>query len=188
LTGTAESLVRIGRDEDAAALLKLAACSTAHESRRLAVLASLEASMGRWNKALDFSKQSLRLGRGNRTATLILVRALTETGRADEALARARDLSAASPDAESLSLLARTANAAGDHAGEISALRDLAAIAEKERQPAGASLLYLGQALARDGQRGEALRVLEKAEGAPELTEEQKKLIHELRNHLTPSS
>lgn len=186
LIATAENLTAIGNLDQAAALLNLAAGPVEHESRRLASLASLEASSGHWNKALDLSMQSLRLDRGNRGAILILVRALTETGHTDKALSRARELASTTPDAETLFMLARTANAAGDHAGEIKALRDLVALAAKQHQSSGASLLYLGQALARDGHRGEALRVLEQAESAPELTEDQRKLIRELRMHLAP--
>ena len=186
LIATAENLIAIGYPDQAAALLELSAGPVEYQSRRLAALASLEASSGHWNKALEFSRQSLRLERANRAAILILIRALTETGHADESLSRARDLASATPDAETLFLLARAANAAGDHEEEISALRRLVAVAKKESQPAGASLLYLGQALARDGQRGEALRALDEAVRAPGLTEQQQRIILELRDHLAP--
>ena len=185
---SAENLLAIGHNEEAASLLSMASCSKKHESNRLAALASLEASSGHWNKAVDLAGKSLRSETRNRTSTMILVRALTETGHRDVALEKARAFVRVSPDAESLFLLARAANAAGDHAEEISALRRLVATAKKENQAAGASLLYLGQALARDGQRGEALRILEEAQSAPELTAEQKQLIRELRDHLAPSS
>ena len=188
MISSAENLLAIGHNEEASGLLDLASCSRRHEADRLAALASLEASCGHWNKAVDLAGQSLRSDRRNRTSTMILIRALTETGHRDEALDKAREFVHASPDAESLFLLARAANTAGDHAEEISALRRLVATAKKENQPAGASLLYLGQALARDGQRGESLRILEEAQTAPELTAEQKKLIRELRDHLAPSS
>lgn len=188
MIASAENLLAIGHTEEASCLLDLASCSKRHEADRLAALASLEASCGHWNKAVDLAGQSLRSDRRNRTSTMIVIRALAETGHRDEALEKARSFVHASPDAESLFLLARAANAAGDHAEEISALRRLVATAKKEKQPAGASLLYLGQALARDGQRGEALRILEEAENAPELTGEQKQLIRELRDHLAPSS
>lgn len=187
LISTAVNLLAIGHDDETASLLGLASCSKRHEADRLAALASLEASCGHWNKAVDLAGQSLRSDRRNRTSTMILVRALSETGHRDEALEKARAFVRASPDAESLFLLARAANAAGDHAEEISALHHLVATAKKENQAAGASLLYLGQALARDGQRGEALRILEEAQSAPELTAEQKQLIRELRDHLSPS-
>lgn len=186
LIGIAENLIAIGHPEEALAMLNLSTCSKEHESRRIAVLASLEASCARWNKALELSAQALRLDRDNRNATVIHIRALAETGHADEALSKARVYANAAPDAETLFLLARAANAAGDHAEEISALRRLVAVALREHQPAGASLLYLGQALAHDGQRGEALRALEEAEKAPELSEDEKKLIRELRTHIAP--
>ena len=188
MIASAENLLAIGHTEEAASLLALASCSKRHEADRLAALASLEASCGHWNKAVDLAAQSLRSDRRHRTSTMIVIRALTETGHRDEALEKARAFVHASPDAESLFLLARAANAAGDHAEEISALRRLVATAKKENQPAGASLLYLGQSLARDGQRGEALRILEEAQNTPELTAEQKQVIRELRDHLAPSS
>jgi tetratricopeptide (TPR) repeat protein len=188
LIGTAENLIAIGHLEEATSLLNLAICSKKHEALRLAALSSVKAAYGHWNKALNLAGQSLRIDRHNRTATMILIRALAEIGHPEEALSKARDFVQTSPDAESLFLLARAANKAGDHTEEINALRRLVLTAREQHQPAGASLLYLGQALARDGQRGEALRALEEAENAPELTEEQKHLIRELRDHLAPGS
>jgi tetratricopeptide (TPR) repeat protein len=188
LIGTAENLIAIGHLEEATSLLNLATCSKKHEALRLAALSSVEAACGHWNKALDIAGQSLRIDRHNRTATMILIRGQAETGHSEEALSKARDFVQTSPDAESLFLLARAANEAGDHTEEINALRRLVVTAKEQHQPAGASLLYLGQALARDGQRGEALRALEEAEKAPELTEEQKRLIRELSDHLAPGS
>jgi tetratricopeptide (TPR) repeat protein len=186
LIGTAENLIAINRTGEAAALLDLAACSKAHEARRLRALSSLEASCGHWNKALSLCRESLALDRSDRAANLILIRALSECGHHGEALSLAGEINSTKPDAETLFLLARVANAAGDRTGEISALRKLVALARKERQPSGACLLYLGQALARDGQRGEALRALEESESAPELTDGQKRLVRELRDHLAP--
>jgi tetratricopeptide (TPR) repeat protein len=188
LIGTAENLISIGHDEAANSLLNLASCSKEHETDRLAALASLEASYGHWNKALGFAGQSLRINGHNRTATIIMIRALMETGHPSEALTKAREFVAVSPDAESLFLLARAANAANDHTEEITALRRLVITARKQHQAAGASLLYLGQALAKDGQRGEALHALEEGEKAPELTDTQKQLIRELHDHLVPGS
>jgi hypothetical protein len=188
LIGTAENLIAIGRDQEAVLLLNMASCSKEHETDRLAALASLEASHGHWNKALGFAGQSLRINGHNRTATIIMIRALMETGHPSEALSKAHEFVAVSPDAESLFLLARAANAANDHQEEITALRRLVLTAREQHQAAGASLLYLGQALARDGKRGEALRVLEEGEKAPELTDTQKQLIRELHDHLVPGS
>ena len=187
LTCIAENLIAIGRGEEAQALLTQASGSKGNEARRLEVLASLEAVRGHWEKALKLSKESLRINPSGRAPRMILVRSLAETGQTDEALDQARSLAREHPDAETYFLLARAANAAGDHAGEIAALRRLVEVGKKDRQPVGASLLYLGQALARDGQRGDALRCLEEAERAPELTEEQRRLIRELRDHLAPA-
>jgi tetratricopeptide (TPR) repeat protein len=186
LSSIAENLIAIGHNEDAAALMELAAGCKSGESRRLAVLASLEASRGHWNRAGELARSSLAIERANRTARIILIRALDESGKTDEALEEANALVRSSQDAETLFLLARAANAAGDHAGEISALRRLVSTGKKNNQPVGASLLYLGQALGQDGQRGEALRALDEAEQSPELTPEQKNLVRQLRDHLAP--
>ena len=188
LIGTAMNLIPIGHGEEASKLLELASCWRSHESQRLAELASLEAFMGHWEKALDLAGQALRGDRNNRTARTVMIRAEIETGHPDSAEERAKEFVHASPDAESFFLLARSANASGDHAGEIEALKNLVLIAKEQRQPVGASLLYLGQALARDGQRGEALRALEESERAPELTDTQRRLIRQLRDHLAPAS
>ena len=182
----AENLIAIGRNGEAATLLELAACSKTGESRRLAVLASLEASRGHWNRAAELARASLGIEDANRTARIILIRALAETGKTDEALDEANTLVHSSEDAETLFLLARAANAAGDHTREISSLRRLVATGKKNNQPVGASLLYLGQALGQDGQRSDALRTLDEAGQAPELTREQKDLVRQLRDHLAP--
>jgi tetratricopeptide (TPR) repeat protein len=182
----AENLIAISHNEDAEALLELAAGPKTGESRRLAVLASLEASRGHWNRAGELACSALAIDRGNRTARIILIRALDETGKTDEALEEANALVRSSQDAETLFLLARAANAAGDHAGEISALRRLVSTGRKNNQPVGASLLYLGQALGQDGQQAEALRALGEAEQSPELTQEQKNLVRQLHDHLAP--
>lgn len=186
LTGIAENMIAIGRGDEAQALLAQASGSKGNEARRLEVLASLEAVRGHWDKARKLSKESLRIHPSGRAPRMILIRSLAETGQTDEALEQARSLAREHPDAETYFLLARAANAAGDHAGEIAALRRLVELGKKDHQPVGASLLYLGQALARDGQRCDALRCLEEAEQAPELTEEQRRLIRELRDHLAP--
>ena len=186
LSGIAENLVAIGRNGDAATLLELAAGSKEGEARRLTVLASLESNRGHWRRAVELARSALMINRSERGARIILIRALAETGRTDEARAEARDLVNSVADAETLFLLARADNAAGDHAGEIDALRRLVATGRKTGQPVGASLLYLGQALGHDGKQGEALRALDEAAQSPELTGEQRRLIMTLRDHLAP--
>jgi tetratricopeptide (TPR) repeat protein len=188
LIGTAANLLAIGRNSDASALLAMASCSGSQEGERLSLLASLEASAGHWYQALNLASRALHTDKRNRTATMVLIRALAETGNPQMALTKAQEFVRVTADAESLFLLARVANAAGDHAVEIDALKRLVALGRKNNQPVGASLLYLGQSLARDGQRGEALRALDEAQAATELTSEQKQLIKELRDHLAPSS
>jgi len=60
----------------------------------------------------------------------------------------------------------------------------LVTVAKRDHQPVGASLTYLGQALAKKGDRGEALRTLQEAYLAPELTEAERKLIRDVMDHL----
>ena len=90
-----------------------------------------------------------------------------------------------SPNQESLFLLARAANASNDREEEISALKRLVVLGAKENQPLGASLTYLGQAYAKNGERGEALRTFQKAIQSPELTDDQRKMIKELMDHIS---
>jgi lipopolysaccharide biosynthesis regulator YciM len=108
-----------------------------------------------------------------------------ETGQTDEALVQARDLVNRNGENETtLFLLARTANAAHSRQEEIDALARLVSVAQSDHQPLGASLTYLGQAYAKDGQRGNALRTLQQAILAPELTGEERKQIRDVMDHL----
>ena len=122
----------------------------------------------------------------NDAAREILIRALTESNRPDEALSEARNLVQRQKNTESLFLLARAANAANSGDDEIASLQELVSLARKGNQPLGASLTYLGQALAKNGQRGEALRAFHEALTAPELTDEERKMIRQLAEHITP--
>lgn len=182
----AENLISIGKTSEAESLLSISAGSQSEEARRLAALASMEAARGHWEKSLDLSRQSLRLDPMARSARIILIRALTESGHVDEALREAKKLADQDADAETLFLLARVANSHGDHREEINALQQLVETGKRTRQPVGASLLYLGQALGHEGRQGEALRALDEAAQCPELTAEQITLIRELRDHLAP--
>lgn len=184
----AENLIAIGRTCDAESLLSIAADSRSRESRRLAALASLEAARGHWNAAMDLANQSLRMKSTYRPARIVLVRALAESGHSDQALREAKNLAELNPDAETLFLLARAANADGDRPLEIATLQRLVEEGKRTNQPLGASLLYLGQALGHEGRQGEALRALDEAGQCPELTPEQISLIRDLRSHLAPSS
>jgi tetratricopeptide (TPR) repeat protein len=186
LCGIAGNLVAIGRNDEAEALLRMSSGSKEGEALRLSTMASLEASRGNWIRAAELCRMSLKLDGSSRGARIIMIRSLAESGKTDEALGEALALVRSSEDAETLFLLARAANAAGDRTGEIDALRRLVSAGRKNGQPVGASLLYLGQALGREGQRGEALRALDDAMQAPELTEEQKALVRQLHDHLTP--
>jgi tetratricopeptide (TPR) repeat protein len=132
------------------------------------------------------ANESLVKDRTNTAARTIQVRALIECDRGDEALEQVRRLVEKSPNQESLFLLARAANAASDQVEEISALNRLVALGAKDHQPLGASLTYLGQAYAKNGERGEALRAFQKAIEAPELSGDQRKMIKELMDHIAP--
>jgi len=184
LISTAANLIPLGKRDEAEQLLVMAATTRKQPSLLLSTRASLAASRGQWNEAMILAKESLGKDSGNAAARTIQVRALIECSRGDEALEQARRLVEIIPNQESLFLLARAANASNDQEEEISSLKRLVALGAKEHQPLGASLTYLGQAYAKNGERGEALRTFQKAIAAPELTDEQRKMIKELMDHI----
>jgi len=184
LISTAANLILLGKRDEAEQLLVIAATTRKHHSQLLSTRASLSASRGQWNEAMTLANESLLKDRTNATARTIQVRALIECGRGDEALEQVRRLVESSPNQESLFLLARAANAASDQEEEISALNRLVDLGVKDHQPQGASLTYLGQAYAKNGERGEALRAFQKAIEAPELSDDQRKMIKELMDHI----
>lgn len=186
LLGTAENLIVIGRTREAEQLLTMAAATQKFPSRVLGVQASLAASRGQWNEALAFGKAAVSKNSENDAARAILIRALTESGRPDEALDEARNLVRRQKNTETLFLLARAANAANSGNEEIVALQGVVELGRKNHQPLGATLTYLGQAMARNGQRGSALRAFREALASPELSEEQRRMIRQLADHITP--
>jgi hypothetical protein len=188
LITTAGNLIAIKRTKEAETLVREAAKTNRFPSGLLATQASLAAARGRWNEALVLSRQSLSKNSSNIEARIILTRALIECGKPDESFSEAKKLKSLtlSRNTEVLFLLARAANAANDKNEEIHALRDLVALAQEHHQPLGASLTYLGQAYAQNGERGMAMRTFDEALEAPELTEEQRKMIRELIAHLKP--
>lgn len=188
LIGTASNLIAIRRTKDAEQLLLYAKKTSRLPSPLLATEASLAASRGRWNEALSLSRQSLSKNPANHAARLIMIRALIECGKSDEAFNEAKKLRSLSDptNAEALFLLARAANAANDKSQEIQALRDLVSLARRQHLPLGASLTYLGQAYAQAGERGMALKTFQEALAAPELTGEQREMIRQLIAHLKP--
>ena len=190
LIGTAGNLIAIKYTRDADELLKLASKTNKLPSPLLATQASLAAARGRWNDALSLSRQALTKNSSNIGAKIIHVRALIECGKADEAFSEAKKLRTLtlSRNTEALFLLARAANAANDKNEEILALRDLITLAREHHQPLGASLTYLGQAYAQNGERGMAMRTFDEALAAPELTEDQRAMIRELIAHLKPET
>jgi len=185
LIATAANLISLGKRDDAEQLLVMAATTRKLPSPLLSTRASLAASRGQWNEAMILAKESLGKDSANSSAQTTLVRALIECHRSDEALEQARRLVAKSPNQESLFLLARAANAASDQDEEIRALSRLVALGAKEHQPLGASLTYLGQAYAKKGERGEALRTFQKAIEAHELSDDQRQMIKQLMDHIT---
>ena len=184
LISTAANLILLGKRGEAEQLLVMAATTRKHPSLLLSTRASLSASRGQWNEAMTLANESLVKDRTNTAARTIQVRALIECGRGDEALEQVRRLVENNPNQESLFLLARAANAASDQEEEISALNRLVTLGAKDHQPLGASLTYLGQAYAKNGERGEALRAFQKAIEAPELSDDQRKMIKELMDHI----
>ena len=182
---TAANLEAIDHLSDAESLLTLAAATHQHPSLLLSTQASIAASRGHWNEAVTLANKALGKDRSNRPAREILIRALIESGQTDEALEQAHELIKRNGEDETtLFLLARTANAAHSRQEEIKALERLVEVGQKDRQPLGASLTYLGQSYAKNGQRSNALRTLQQALLAPELTEDERKEIRDVMDHL----
>ena len=183
---TAENLISIRRMQVAEALLKSAASTGKCHTALLAAQASLAAAQGRWNDALSSAGEAHHLDPRNIAAAEILIRSLIECSHPDEALEVARQLTEQTKNQETLFLLARAANASNSKEEEIMALRALVTMARTQHQQLGASLTYLGQAYARDGQRGQAMRAFHEAVTQPELNQEQHALLNHLIDHLTP--
>jgi len=189
LIATAENLISIRKMHEAENLLQEAkdiAKTRKCHAHLLVAQASLAAVQGRWNDALSAAREAYDLNPRNTTATEILIRALTECGHTDEALDVARRLTEQTKNQETLFLLARAANASNSKREEIEALRSLLSMARKQHQQLGASLTYLGQAYARDGERGDAIRAFQEAISQPELNQEQREMLSNLIEHLKP--
>ena len=185
---TAANLAALGRQSEAEQLLAMASATKKQTSLLLSTRASLAASRGHWEEAQSLGWASLKNDRANTAASEILIRALIECGRPDEALSRARQLAISASTPSSLFLLARAADAAGSREEEIDALDRLVSAIRKRGEPLGASLTYLGQANAKTGRRGDALRAFEEALKAPELTAEQRSVVRELMDHIAVES
>ncbi len=184
---TAGNLAAVKRYAEATSLLDAAEKVHRIPSLSLLTRASMAASRGYWEEAAELSRQSLRSDDSNTAAREILIRALIESGRGDEALAQARKLSKERPDhIGTLFLQARAANAAGYPAEEIATLQRLVGVEKKAGEPVGGTLVYLGQALGKNGERGPAMRAFEEALASPELTEEQRRMIREVKDHISP--
>lgn len=184
---TAGNLAAMKRYAEATSLLDSA--DAVHRIPSLALLtrASMAASLAHWEEAAELSRQSLRGDDSNTAAREVLIRALIECGRSDEALTQARKLSKTRPDhTGTLFLQARAANAAGYSAEEIATLQRLVEVGRKNGEPVGGTLVYLGQALGKNGERGPAMRAFEEALASPELTEEQRRMVREVRDHISP--
>lgn len=182
---TAGSLIAINRLEDAELLLNQAEATHRLSALVQATRASLAAARGKWEEAKIFAKDSLHADHANRAAREILIRALTQTGNTDESLNQARKLvDQNGADEETLFLLARAASAANSGKEECEALSRLVSAGRRDHQPLGASLTYLGQAYAKQGDRGDALRAFQEAALAPEISPEEHRVIRELMDHL----
>jgi len=189
LIATAENLISIRKMQEAEKLLQEAkdiAKTGKCRSHLFTAQASLAATQGRWNDALSAAREACDANPRNTTATEILIRALTECGHTDEALDVARMLTEQTKNQETLFLLARAANASNSKREEIEALRSLVSMARKQHQQLGASLTYLAQAYARDGERGQAIRAFQEAISQHELTKEQREMLKQLIEHLRP--
>jgi len=182
---TAANLAAIHRNPEAEQLLSMAMATHKLPSQILSTRASLAAAQGRWKESATLAQQSLHSDRENLIAKKILTRDLIELGEPDEALDNARELATTNPqDQETLFLLARTANAANSSQEEIDALTHLASLARTTHQPLGVILTYLGQAYAKSGDRGDALRAFQEAILSPELSDKEHLAIREIMDHL----
>lgn len=185
MIGTAGNLAAIHHWEEAGQLLAEAEQSRCFPSLVLGARSSIAASQGRWQEALTLSRQALAKDPSNRSARQTLVRSLIECNRTDEALDEARALTNGNgEDQQSLFLLARAANASGSNTEEIEALEKLTTLARSDGQPLGVILTYLGQAKAKMGRRGEALRAFQLAVVSPELSTQQRAMIREIMDHI----
>ena len=184
---TMDNLTAVGRGDLAAGLLRDLPDDLAETGPVLAARASLKASSGNWEGSASLASKALDAG-GGIPARMILVRALIEEGRHGEALRQAERMVEERRDAATLFLLARAANAAGDLGTEIESLSGVVDYGRSHGLPLSASLTYLGQALARNGERGPALRALEEALSDPSLTPPQKDALREMIDHIRPAS
>ena len=182
---TAGVLIAINQTSEAEKLLQSAEKTHRRTSELLEVKASLSALRGRWEESKNFARQSLGKDHSKTSARMTLIRALIETGDSNAALVESRRLMEETPpNEETLFLLARSANASGSAAEEITALEKLVELGRKKSEPLGASLTYLGQAYGKNGERGNALKTLQEALRCPELTDPQRSMIQEMIDHL----
>lgn len=189
LIRTAANLAAIHRDKEVHQLLSWAEALRKNPSLVLSTRASIAASGSRWDEASILAGKALKLDHANTAASMVLIRSLVETGRPDEALGYSRDLVRRQPDDPGVLLLAaRTANAAGSSEEEINALERLLAISRKNHQPVAVTISYLGQAYAKSGRRGDALRCFVSALADPSLDDREKRVIREIINHIAPES
>ena len=186
LIETAENLISIKKLTEAEILLKSAASLNHNLPSLQEAEASLAASQGRWHDALTLAREAFRHDSSSSPAAEILIRALTECGHPDEALEVARKLTQRVRNQETLFLLARAAYSSNSKNEEIEALNALIALGREHHQAIGSSLTYLGQAYARNGERGAAMRAFQEAITQPELTQEQRSLLRQLLDHLAP--
>lgn len=182
---TAANLQALNRIPEAGELLEMAAATHRLPSLVLSSQASLSASRGRWEESAALARKSLQADHHNLPARKILTRALIETGETDAALDAARQMAAENTqDEEALFLLARAANASNSGQEEIDSLSRLASLERTNHEPAGVILTYLGQAYAKNGERGAALRTFQEALLCPELSDKEQSSIREIMDHL----
>jgi tetratricopeptide (TPR) repeat protein len=185
MIGTAGNLAAINHWEEAGQLLDEAEHLRDFPSLVLGAKSSIAASQGRWQEAMTLSRQALAKDPSNSSARETLVRSLIECGRTDDALDEARTVANGnSENQQALFLLARAANASGSNTEEIEALEKLTAHARRDGQPLGVILTYLGQANAKMGRRGDALRAFQLAVVSPELSTQQRAMIREIMDHI----
>jgi len=179
LAQSALSLEAVGLKTAARSTMDMALKTSPDDAFVLGQASSLAASQGRWAEARSLAERALAEDPASRQAAYLQALAFLETGAVEKSLAAAERLIAVrSPDAPSLLLHTRAAQAAGDYTGEIASLEKLLALSEAAEIPATQVHIYLGQAWARRGFPEQALENYQAALGGG-LTPAQERDIRE---------
>ena len=161
---TAHRLVAIGELATAKALLDEAIALDARSSPAWTELASLHATQGQWDKALETSQHAIKYGKSYAPALAAHANALFAHGKFNDALQLTRRLVAEAPnDGPTLYLHAKVTHAARAYKEEIETLRKIIETATTRSMPTGTWRIFLAQAYAATGEAELALEQFEEA-------------------------